>query len=151
MREIKKFGILAILGLAILFLFWNSSAFQSTGLSSQCPDCKEISGQTDPNHTYILPIALLLVAIVGAHSLSHLSSKITVKRCLMFAMVVSALLFAVVFGFSIVSPTGAATLTVQRLSSIIAAFSVIGIFIIGAYEIISHQEDKHEWSDDKGW
>jgi hypothetical protein len=150
MHEAKKLGVLVLLGLAVLFLFWSSMLGTPTGLSSPCPNCRQVAEQSEPNHAYILPAILLLIAIVSAHTLSHLSAKITIKKCLTFATIAAVLLLAVVFGLSFASPTGASTMAVQRLSSIIAALGVIGIFLIGAYEIISHNEDKeHEWNEDK--
>ena len=154
MHEAKKLGVLALLGLAVLVLFWNPEMLSTmpTGFSSNCPNCLEVSGQTEPNHSYILPVVLLLIAIVGAHSLSDLSSKITAKKCLTFASIPAVFLLALVFGLSIASPTGQATIALQKISSIIAAFGVIFVFGVGAFEAVSHQDDgAHNWDEDKEW
>ncbi len=146
MRDLKISGILLLVVLLASFVLLNPEFKSPTGFS-----IKQVAVYSEPKHSFILPGILLLIVIIGSHSLSHCCKHDILKKYLTVSLVVSLILLAGVFGFSVFSPTGQVAMATQRISSILAAVGILFIFIIGSFELLISQKndkDAHKWDED---
>lgn len=146
MRDLKISGILLLVVLLTSFVLLNPEFKSPTGYS-----IKQVAAYSEPNHSFILPGILLLIVVIGSHSLSHCCRHEILKKYLTISLAVSLILLVGVFGLSVFSPTGRVAMATQRLSSILAAVGILFVFIVGAFELLISQKndkDAHKWDED---
>jgi len=120
-----------------------------SGLAT-CPNCKKISAPSTPNHTTLLMILLLVISIIGAHSLSHVCKNPQTKRILIVIFLAAFIALGGVFGVSVAAPTAAIAVATKKAASVLAAFGVIVLFVIFGIEMLaSKHEQPADWKEDE--
>ena len=100
-----------------------------SGLAS-CPNCKKVQSVNTPNHSTLLMVLLLVISVIGAHSLSHVTQNPKTKRVLIIIFIAGFITLSSVFGVSVAAPTAAVAVATQKAASVLAAFGVVGLFAI---------------------
>jgi H+/gluconate symporter-like permease len=87
-------------------------------------------------------ILLLVIAVVGAHFLGHMTQNPKTKRILVFIFIGAFVTLTGVFGVSVAAPTAAVAVATQKAASVLAAAGVVGLFaILGAEMRTSKKPD----------
>ena len=105
-----------------------------SGLAS-CPNCKKVPALDTPNHATLLMILLLVIAVIGAHALDHMTQNPRAKKLLIVLFVVSFITLTSVFGVSVAAPTAPFAVATKKAASFLAAIGVIVLFAILAVEM----------------
>jgi len=111
-----------------------NTASDALGLAL-CPTCKKVTQEQAPDHSLFLLVLLLLLAIIGAHVMSHCCSKPLVKLAITAIYIVSFLLLTTVFGVSVAAPTTQIAQVAKETASIFSALGVIILFALTAVEL----------------
>ncbi|MBI4146427.1 hypothetical protein HY489_03760 [Candidatus Woesearchaeota archaeon] len=131
----KKVAIAATFIMAILLVSLSfKTPEQATGLAN-CPGCKVISEPPEPNHSLFLLALALVVAIVGAHTISHCCTHSLTKKILTGIFALSFIVLTGIFGLSMASPNSATTVIARQSASIFAAIGILGLFHLAAFEM----------------
>lgn len=146
MRDVKKNVMLVLVCIAVLTALANMLPQQlpPTGM-----EVRTVSRTIEPQHAFLLPGVLLLIAIIGAHTLSHCCRHAYLRKYYIGGLVGSSILLAGVFALGVFS-TPEITAATQRISSILAAIGVLFVFAVGSFEFLWPGKDKkHAWKEEK--
>lgn len=102
-----------------------------------CPNCKTAKEPVTPDHSLLLPVILLLLAVVGSHVAGHVCKKGSAKRVALWIFLGSFVVLGGVFGLSVVAPTAAFAVTAKMTASVLAALGVVGLLGVVAFEVLS--------------
>ncbi len=106
-----------------------------------CPNCKKVQQSQTPNHILLLAVLLLVIAVVGSHSLSHCCRNVLSKRFLVVLFLAGFVALGGLFGVSVAAPSAAVVITAQKTISVFAALALLVLFLIGAVEmLVSHKK-----------
>jgi len=107
-----------------------------------CEGCSTVKTPTAPEHFMFVLALLLLVGIIGSHTLQHCCKPPIVRRMLAIVFLISFVLLGGVFGTSLVNPSSALVLNIQMVASVFAAFGVLTLLVIAGVELLSHRGHK---------
>lgn len=146
MRDVKKHLMFVVMCIAVLVAV---ATILPQGRPPTGMEVRTVSKATEPQHSFLLPAILLLIAIVGAHTLSNCCKHQYLRKYYIGGLIGSSILLAGVFALSVFSTPEVAA-TTQRLSSIVAAMGVLFVFAIGSFEFLWPGKDKkHAWKEEK--
>lgn len=103
-----------------------------------------------PNHALFLISLLLFIAVVGSHTLGHYCQNPMTKRIVMMIFLGAFIALGSVFGVTLATPTTAFAVVTKQVVSVFAAFVLIALFVLAAYEIIMHKPSSPKqdvWKD----
>ncbi len=109
-----------------------------TGLAS-CPQCKKIQQSDTPDHSLLTLVLMLVIAVIGAHSLGHYCKNPATKKVLVLIFLGAFIALGGVFGTAVATPTGAVAVVAKQAASVVAALAVIILFMITAAEAVRHK------------
>jgi len=113
-----------------------------------CKNCKRIRQARIPDHSLLLIVLTLVIAVIGAHSLSHCCQNPRRKKMLIVVFIGGFVALTAVFGASLAAPTAAFAVTTKKSASVFAAFALISLFAIIMMELrISHKKYEPPQSD----
>jgi len=102
---------------------------------AECPNCMKIAPLNTPHHATLLMILLLVISVIGAHALGHMTQNLRMKRVLIVIFIGSFIALSSVFGVSVAAPTGSVAVATKHAASVLAAIGVIVLFAILGIEM----------------
>jgi hypothetical protein len=106
-----------------------------------CPNCRVVHVDTS-KHSALLMILLLVISVVGAHALGHITQNPRAKKVLIIIFIGGFVALTGVFGVSVAAPTAAVAVVTKQAASILAALAVVVMFaIFGAEMLASKKSD----------
>ncbi|MCI0550758.1 MAG: hypothetical protein L0287_07375, partial [Anaerolineae bacterium] len=97
---------------------------------------KTIQQSEAPDHSMLVLVMLLVVAVIGSHTVGHFFKNPVTKKVLVFVFLGAFLVLGGVFGVSVAAPTTAIAVTAKKAASICAAVAFIALFIMIAIEML---------------
>jgi hypothetical protein len=97
---------------------------------------KTVQQSDSPDHSMLVLVLLLVIAVVGSHTVSHYCSSPITKKVLVFVFLGAFLVLGGVFGVSIAAPTAAVAITAKKAASVSAAVSFLVLFLLIAAEMM---------------
>ena len=146
MQDAQKKVMLVLVCIAVLVAIVNvlPQELSPTGL-----EVRTISTVSVPQHSFLLPVILLIVAIIGSHTLSRCCKHKYLRKYYIGGLIGSSILLAGVFALSVFSTPEVAS-TAHRMSSVLAAIGVFFVFAVGSLEFLWPGKDKkHPWKEEK--
>lgn len=117
--------------------------FNPSGLAV-CPNCKTARQLQLPDHSSLVLILMLVLAVIGSHALSHICKDSKTKRVLSILFISGFVALGGVFGVSVAAPTSAFAVVTKQAASIFSALGVIVLFVIAGIEMLVSHQDKPE-------
>ena len=105
-----------------------------------CPTCKKVVQVDTPNHSSLLMILLLVISVVGAHALGHMTQNPRTKRVLIIIFIGAFVALTGVFGVSVAAPTAAVAVATKKAASVLAALALIVLFAIFGAEMFASKK-----------
>jgi hypothetical protein len=102
---------------------------------------QKIKQSDAPDHSMLVLVMLLAVAVIGAHTCGHFCSNPVAKKVLIFVFLGAFLVLGGVFGVAIAAPTTAIAVTAKKAASVCAAAAFIILFILLAVEMMQVNKD----------
>ncbi len=102
---------------------------------------KTIQQSSAPDHSMLVLVLLLVVAVVGSHTVGHFCNNPTTKKILVMVFLGAFLILGGVFGVSVAAPTAAIAVTAKKAASICAAGVFIILFALLAFEMLQMNKD----------
>lgn len=98
--------------------------------------------QTDmPDHSMLVLVLLLTVAVIGSHTCGHFCRNPVTKKVLVFVFLGAFLVLGGVFGVAVAAPTTAIAVTAKKAASICAAVTFMILFVLLAVEMMQVNKD----------
>lgn len=113
---------------------------------------KTIQQADTPDHSMLVLILLLVVAVIGSHTMGHFCRNPITKKVLVFVFLGAFLVLGGVFGVSVVAPTAAIAMTAKKAASISAAVSFLILFALIGIEMLQFNKEQSKqpptvWKD----
>ena len=105
-----------------------------------CPNCQKVAQADTPNHSTLLMILLLVISVVGAHALGHMTQNPRTKKILIIIFIGGFVALTSVFGVSMAAPTAAVAVVTKQAASVLAALAVIVMFAIFGAEMLTSKK-----------
>ena len=93
-----------------------------------------------PNHALFLISLLIFISVIGAHTLGHYCQNPVTKRIVIMVFLGAFIALGSVFGVTLITPTAAFAVVTKQAVSVFAAFVLIALLVLTAYEIIVHKQ-----------
>jgi len=138
MRPERLYAMISGPGFLIIDQYHFAVQLSPSGMAA-CKNCRQVKQPRTLDHSMLLLTVLLLVAVVGSHSLGHRCRKKYTKHLLIIIFIGMFITLAAVFGVSLTSPTSALIVTAKRAASISAAIGFLTLFSLISVEM-AHKE-----------
>ncbi|MEM3154602.1 MAG: hypothetical protein QW165_03510 [Candidatus Woesearchaeota archaeon] len=97
---------------------------------------KRVQAKEMPDHSMLVLVLLLLVAVLCSHTVSHFCTNPLTKRVLVFVFLGSFLILGGMFGITVAAPTTAIAATAKKTASVLAALAFLVVFVLIAIEML---------------
>ncbi len=136
---IWKKAVLVLTFVFTVFIFATSSIEEPSGLA-----VKKVQQSKTPDHSILLIVLSLAIAVVGAHSLGHICRRPLTKRIVILVFLGGFVLLGGMFGMAVTSPTSAFAYAAEKTASVLSALGLVALFsILGAEFIFSHRHSEN--------
>ncbi|VVB81703.1 Uncharacterised protein [uncultured archaeon] len=93
-----------------------------------------------PNHALFLLALLLLISVIGSHALGHYCRNLVTKRIVLMVFLGAFIALGSVFGVTLLTPTSAFSIVTKQVVSVFAAFVLVVLVVLTAFEILVHRQ-----------
>lgn len=113
---------------------------------------KTIQQADAPDHSMLVLILLLVLAVIGSHTVGHFCGNPVTKKVLILVFLGAFLVLGGVFGVSVAAPTAAIAVTAKKAASVCAAVSFLILFTLIGVEMLQAEKESSQrspsvWND----
>lgn len=140
-RPEEMFTIVSGPGMLSIDGYHYSVPLEPTGLAF-CPNCKTVKQPATPDHALLVPVILLVLAVLGGHVMGHCCRRPELKKTAVIVFFSAFVVLSGVFGVAVAAPTTALAVTAKQAASVLAAFGVVVLIGIVAFEVLVREREK---------